>query len=599
MKFDDKFLEQLKSKNDIVSVVSAYCNLEKKGGAYWACCPLPGHIEKTPSFCVNETGQFFKCFGCGRGGDVIKFIMEAESLDFADAVKLLAERVGMPLPEYDRASEEKIIEDKKKKERQLSLLKETALFYVRNLQENGAKLHNNYIRKRGLSHECVRAFGIGASLDYKSLPEYLKKLGYSYEEMLSCGVVSYSKEKNVYSDFQAKRLIIPIIDAFKNVVAFGGRVLEAKPDFAKYKNTPETSVFIKNRCLYNINNLKKSLRSGKLDYVIMVEGYMDVISLFDAGFKNVVASMGTSLTNEQARILKRYTDTVVISYDGDGAGQKATQRGLDILKDAGLTVKVLTLPDGLDPDDVIKQKGADFYRELIDKATLLNDYKLESLKKKYDLTTSFGKREFVGEGLKVIAKLDTNYEQEELLKELSALSGISYEYLRRDLEKMSDSRGVAVKERAESVKKSANNAVVVAERFVLNAVIQNKKYADVGDIYDYEFTSKTRQRLADYLIEKLDRGESVFASLLSDVVGSNGLSELNELLLTETDLECEAVQRYYRDCVRQLKKQRISRDIEELKELYSQEIETEKQQDILKIISIKVKKLKELKSEKD
>ena len=231
------------------------------------------------------------------------------------------------------------------------------------------------------------------------------------------------------------RLIIPIIDNMNNVIAFGGRVI-VKTDFAKYKNTRETTVFIKNKTLYNINNLKKLKREkGVLPYVIMVEGYMDVIALYSAGFKNVVASMGTSLTIEQARLLMRYTDTVVISYDGDSAGQNATFRGLQILKDAGLTVKCVSLPDNLDPDELIKLRGAAAYQKLVDEALPLIDYKLDFLRKKYDLTSVTEKRQFVDNALRVIRESDKEFEREELLKKLSEASRLTYQSLKRDLEK--------------------------------------------------------------------------------------------------------------------------------------------------------------------
>ena len=368
---DKNYIEQLKSKNDIVEVVSQYCQLERRGGAFWARCPLPGHMEKTPSFCVNQAGQFYYCFGCSRGGDVIKFISEIENLTRIEAIRFLAQRVGMEVPDDKGYDEEKADEARKSKERQLKILLESARFYVNNMKKPEAEPYIKYMLDRGFSQKTLRTFGIGVSLDYKSLPEHLKALGYSYDDMVKCGVVSYNEETG-YTDFEAKRLIVPIIDNMGNVIAFGGRVI-VKVDHGKYKNTRETGIFIKNRALYNINNLKNLRREkGAIPYIIMVEGYMDVIALHEAGFTNAVASMGTSLTVEQARLLQRYSDTVVISYDGDSAGQHATFRGLQILKDAGLDVKVLSLPDGLDPDELIKARGAAAYLALADEFAARN-----------------------------------------------------------------------------------------------------------------------------------------------------------------------------------------------------------------------------------
>ncbi len=597
MNFDDKFIEQLKSKNDIVEVVSAYCNLEQKGGAYWACCPLPGHMEKTPSFCVNQVGQFFKCFGCGRGGDVIKFIQEVESLDFLEAVKLLCDRAGLEMPTFSNVDEQKSKENKQKKERYLAILKDTAHFYVNNLTEEKAPEYVDYLRKRQIDRKTQRAFGIGASLDYISLPKYLLEKGYSHEDMLSAGVVSYNKERGEYSDFLGKRLIIPIIDSFKNVIAFGGRVL-GKTDFAKYKNTSETSLFIKNQCLFNINNLKKAKRvGGKLDFAIMVEGYMDVISLHSAGFDNVVASMGTSLTQMQAKILKRYTDNVVISYDGDAAGQNATIRGLEILRDAGLNVRVIKLPDGLDPDDVIKKLGKSAYEKLISEAKLLIDYKLDVLKSRFDTSTTSGRREFVDSAIKVIREVDKSFEQEELLKQLSQMSGIAYEYLRRDLEKLPNNTVNTQKTQVKEGDKTVNDGSVLAERFVLCALLFKKPYAQISDIESIEFSSSVREETANYIFDKTDNGEDLVPSMLFDIIGSDGAKELNEIL-TSGDLifNTDAESRYYNDCVIKLVTDSLNNDINALRSMHDNEMDTKKRRSIVQIIQSKTIKLQNIKT---
>lgn len=597
MSFDDKFIEQLKMRSDIVDVVSGYCNPEQKGGAYWACCPLPGHIEKTPSFCVNPVGQFYKCFGCGRGGDVIKFVMEVESLEFYEAVKFLADRVGMEVPKLSRKDEEENKIRKDKKERLLAILKASARFYVDNLRSDRAEEYRAYLDKRGISREVQIAFGIGASLDYKSLPEHLKNLGYDYEEMVEAGVVSYNREKNEYGDFEAKRLIIPIIDTFKNVIAFGGRVLE-KTDFGKYKNTSQTSLFVKKNTLFNANNLSKAKRvKGKLDYVIMVEGYMDAISLYSAGFENVVASMGTSLTQMQAKMLKRYTDTVVISYDGDTAGQNATIRGLDILKDAGLTVKVISLPDGLDPDDVIRKRGKEAYSALIDEAMLLIDYKLAVLKNRYDVSTPQGKREFVQAAIKVIGQCEKSFEQEELLKQLSKMSGIAYEYLRRDLEKGVTEKENDLPEQFERRKKSSSGTVI-AERFVLCAILNKRKYASPYDAEQYDFTDAVRKKTIEYALEKADNGEELFPSMLFDEVEESGVEELNLILLAgECIFGTETEEKYYKDCLLKLETESINADVAFLGEEYKKVQEIEARNKIAQLIQKKINRLKELRTE--
>lgn len=585
MRFDDNFLEQLKSKNDIVEVVSSYCNLVRKGGSYWACCPLPGHLEKAPSFSVNPSGQFFKCFGCQRGGNVIKFIMEVESLDFFEAVKFLCNRSGMELPSFNNYDLEKTAEKKRKKERLLAILKSAAHFYVDNLRLDKAEKYRNYLEKRGFDNAVSRAFGIGASLDYQSLPKHLKELGYSFEEMFEAGVVGYNKERNSYYDFQAERLIIPIIDAMNNVIAFGGRVLQANPGFAKYKNTSETELYIKNKCLFNINNLKKEKRIG-FDYVIMVEGYMDAISLYSAGFHNVVASMGTSLTQDQAKMLKRYTDKVVISYDGDSAGQKATIRGLEILRDAGLTVKIISIPDGMDPDDMIQKKGKDAYLALIDQALLLIDYKLAVLKRQFDVTTVEGKRKFIDGALSVIKECDKSFEQEELLIQLSKMSGIAYDYLRRDFEKKPQN----VKKQIEEEKEvKAVSSLVLAERFVLYAFLCPTKFSkvnvDVDDIVDLEFSDATRTDICNYIIKSLDGGNQINPAVLPEILKEEQLAELDLILNSgEGVFGFSDEQKYYRDCLNTIKQYCLENNIKQLEEMAINEPLTENRKRIISLI---------------
>ena len=355
---DGEFLAQLKSKNDIVEVIASYVNLERKGTNYWACCPF--HHEKTPSFSVNSLDQYYHCFGCGASGDVITFIREIESVDFVDAVKILAERVKMPLPDMNFDSE-KTLEQKRRRDEVLKILNAAAHFYLDNLNSGKADAHIQYILDRKLSAPTVRKFGLGASLDFKTLPQFLSDKGFRRDDILESGAVTLS-DKGKLTDAQGGRLIFPIINAMGDVVAFGGRVLE-KTDFAKYKNTKETIVFNKSKNLYNINLVKKQKKAEGLKNIVMTEGYMDTISLWQTGFHNVVASMGTALTKEQARLAKRYVDDVLISYDGDFAGQKGAIRGLEILRDEGINVRVVALPEGLDPDDVVKKYGSEGYRK--------------------------------------------------------------------------------------------------------------------------------------------------------------------------------------------------------------------------------------------
>lgn len=578
--FDSKFIEELKNKNDIVDLVGRYVRLEQRGSNFWGRCPF--HHEKTASFSVNSMGQFYYCFGCHKSGDVISFIMEIESLDFNDAVKFLAERAGLPLPEV-KYDDEKVREQKRRKERIFDLLRETAMFYVRNLKDMAAYKHVDYILKRGMTGETVARFGIGASLNFNDLPGYLLNKGFTYEEMILSGAVDGKDGK--YYDSLGGRLIIPIINQFNQVVAFGGRLLE-KADFAKYKNTKETIVFSKSNNLYNLNNLKKLKNEKGLDGVIIVEGYMDAISLVQAGFCNVVASMGTSLTKDQARILKRYSDKVFISYDGDFAGQKASVRGLEILNEEGLEVKVVALPDGLDPDDVIKKFGAEGYRELLLKSKPLIDFKLDILKKTFDTGSIDGKRKYITNAVKVIRESSSPAEQEELLKSVRDVTGVTLEALKRELYSSEPSKENVVREHAPQFTDNTGEKTDIAARFVLAGYLFNKPYAKETDIKSLNFFSLVHNEIKDYIIERTSGNQSVRFNDLYETVREEDRDEISRIAGLETDENKRFDEaKYFADCIKTLKTESINRNIDRLTLLFKEETDTAKRRKLAEELS--------------
>ncbi|MBE5737492.1 MAG: DNA primase [Clostridiales bacterium] len=578
--FDAKFISELKNKNDIVDVVSRYVTLQGRGGNYWGRCPF--HHEKTASFAVNPSGQFFYCFGCHKSGDVINFIMEMESLDFNDAVKFLAERAKMPLPEV-RYDDEKIKEQKKQKERVLSLLTDTARFYAQNLKKDGAVKHIEYILKRKISSEYVAKFGIGASLNFYDLPKHLLSKGYTYEEMSLSGVVDF-KDNRPY-DALGGRLIIPIINHFNQVVAFGGRLLE-KADFAKYKNTRETFIFSKSNNLYNLNNLKKLKNEKGIDGVIIVEGYMDTISLVQAGFPNVVASMGTSLTKDQARILKRYTDKVFICYDGDFAGQKASIRGLEILSEEGLEVKVVALPDGLDPDDVVKQMGAEGYRKLLFEAKPLIDFKLDIVKRTYDVSTVDGKRKYVVNAIRVIRESSSPAEQEDLLKIVRDVSGTTLEALKRELY----SEQTVKEDKPVNVALFADNSgtkVEMASRYILASYLFNKPYAQETDIQSLEFFMPVHKEIQKFIIQKIEQNEPIRFNDLYETLSQEFSQEIAKIAGLETEENKKFDQAtYFFDCINTVKKEKLDKDIDRLTTLFEAESDNQKRKEFAKEMAI-------------
>ncbi len=419
------FISTVLEKTDIVSLISRYVKLERRGNTFWACCPF--HHETKPSFAVNADRQFFHCFGCKESGNALSFVMKVENVEFIDALKILAEAAGLEVPKPSGTFVRRV--DRKEREALYALMRDAARHYHDNLSSPRARRFNEYLDNRRIAPAMIRRFGLGVSVDYSEMIGFLQSKGYTFEQMHAAGIAE-KKDGRVYDVF-GERIIYPIIDNMGHVVAFGGRTIEKDDHIAKYRNSTQTDIFDKSNVIYGINLLKKRKAQAPIDYVIMTEGYMDVISLHKAGFDTAVASMGTSLTVKQARQLKLYSNLVYISYDGDSAGQKATLRGLDILRETGLIVKVVRLPDGLDPDDVIKRDGAEGYKKLLDEAIPLTAYKIEVLKNKYDLDDPDTKAIFAIEAAKLVAALDNPIEQEQYMRYVSDLTGFTVEALKR------------------------------------------------------------------------------------------------------------------------------------------------------------------------
>ena len=598
-KFDSEFaafLRTLKQKNDIVEVARSYVAVDRKGGNYWACCPF--HHEKTPSFAINEGEQFYHCFGCQESGDVIKFVQEIESTDFMGAVRILAARAKMTVPESNFDTEE-AARKKKKRDAMAKILLDSARFYLSNLYGGDEKADPflQYISNRGLAPTTVKKFGLGASLDFYSLPDYLAGKGYMKEDLIDSGVLAASEKNGRLYDALGGRLIFPIINAFDEVIGFGGRQLE-KVKFGKYKNTKETMLFDKSKTLYNVNLLKKLKREQSLSEVIFVEGYMDTISLYQAGFRNVVATMGTSLTKEQARLAKRYTDNVLISYDGDFAGQNADLRGLEILKDAGLNVRVVPMPDGLDPDDVAKQ-GADAYQACLDKAMPVIDYRLHSLERKFDLGKTEEKRRFVAEALKIVKDAESESEREVLLKKIRDLTGITYHSLERDLQSVKKETPApepqVLKERIVETA-SGTDKQQKAKRFILAAKLFSAPYAEDLAVAEVPLKDETHIIVANYIAERESKGERIRPSELFELLDEN-CAEFNAILdLNYGDkLVGDVAERFFNDSLKTLKKEAIEEEIAKLNQAYANATEESERKAIAKQLSVCIQKRNALK----
>ena len=422
MALPEKFITELVDRSDIVDVVSSYVRLGKRSGAnMFGLCPF--HSEKTPSFSVSADKQIYHCFGCGKGGGVISFIMEVESLSFPEAVEFLAKRAGMQMPTEESSAEGR------KKARMLAMNKEAARFFYSQLSTPAGAEAIEYMMRRGISPSTAKRFGLGAAPDTcDSMRKALREKGYSDFEMLDAGLVRRGKNGNFYDAFR-KRLMFPVIDVRGNVIGFSGRILgEGEP---KYINSPETLVFNKSRNLFALNLAKKS-KSG---YIILSEGNIDVVSLHQAGFDSAVASLGTSLTPEQARLISRYTDQVIIAYDSDGAGLKASQRAIGILEKLDIKVKVLRLEGAKDPDEFIKYKGPEAFRKLLEGSENQLDYRLKNILDKYDLTVDEQKIDFLKEASELAARIPDAVKRQVYSMRIASLSGVKEEVITADVER--------------------------------------------------------------------------------------------------------------------------------------------------------------------
>ena len=443
MPIDHAFLDELTARTDIVELVSHYVSLKRQGANYFGLCPF--HNEKSPSFSVSPDKQIYHCFGCGAGGGVINFVMRAEGLEFRDAVQFLADRCGMKVPQ-DKADPRAA----RRRERLLALMKDAARFYYDTLWMPEYTPMQRYFAGRGLTRKTMNRFGLGYAPDsFHATMDAMQKKGYTKEELVDAGLAVRSEKGAVYDKFRG-RVMFPIIDVRGQVIAFGGRVMDySKP---KYLNSPDTRIFHKGRNLFALNLAKKTHK----DYFILAEGYMDVIALHQAGFDSAVASLGTALTDEQARLIARYTKKIIISYDADGAGQAAAQRAIDILKKADLQVNVLRIPGAKDPDEFIKAKGAEAFRRLIEHSEGHNAYRLEQIAAQFDLTEDDQRIAFVQQAARMLAGIQRDVEREVYLGRAAKMAGVTVASMEVEVKRAMGQR----QRRARSAEHRAIRAVV-------------------------------------------------------------------------------------------------------------------------------------------
>lgn len=419
--YNDAFIDEVRSRSDIVEVVGERVRLERKGANYFGCCPF--HNEKTPSFSVHQGKQIFHCFGCGEGGNVFTFLMKYEGITFPEAIRALAERAGMQLPDDDMSPAE-AQQRKNRKDRLLAINKEAALYYYHRLHEEEGKRGMTYFTDRGLTPETIRHFGLGfADIGGNKLAAHLRETGYTDAQIIEAGLAANDEKRGLYDKFW-NRVMFPIFDIGNHVIGFGGRVLgDAKP---KYLNSPETPIFDKGRNLYGLN-YAKSARTGN---IILCEGYMDVIAMHQAGFTQALASLGTALTENQANLLKRYAKEIILSYDSDNAGVLAAKRAIGILKEAGLRGRVLNLSPHKDPDEFIKAEGREAFAERLKQAESTYFFELRVAERDYDMEDPEGRTLFIRDAARRLCEFGEPIERENYLEATARKYRVSPEDLR-------------------------------------------------------------------------------------------------------------------------------------------------------------------------
>ena len=500
MYYSDEIIEEVRSKNDIVDVISSYVKLQKKGSSYFGLCPF--HNEKSPSFSVSREKQMYYCFGCGAGGNVFTFLMEYENYSFQEALKYLADRAGVELPEAEYSKEARERADQKAILLEINKVA-AQYFYVQLKSPQGAHALS-YLKDRGLSDEMIHSFGLGYSNKYSNdLYQYLKSKGYRDELIVKAGLVTVD-ERYGASDKFWNRVMFPIMDSTSRVIGFGGRVMgDAKP---KYLNSPETMIFDKSRNLYGLNRA----RSSRKPYFLLCEGYMDVISLHQAGFSNAVASLGTALTPGHASLIKRYVKEVYLTYDSDEAGTKAALRAMPILKDVGITARIIRMEPYKDPDEFIKHLGAEAFEERIHKAQNGFMFGLEVLERDYDLTTPEGKTDFMKEAAKRLTQFDEEIERSNYIEAVAKTYHVGFEELRKLVLKMAVQTGLAKQverpKRLDGKSREKEDGHVKSQKILLTWLIEDegifnqiRRYITPDD-----FTGELYKKVAALLYEQYE-----------------------------------------------------------------------------------------------
>ena len=594
-RYSDETIEEVRQANDIVDVISQYVHLKRSGRNFFGLCPF--HNEKSPSFSVSPDKQIFHCFGCGVGGNVFTFLTKIEGINFVEAVQTLAERANIQLPTFENNV------DKEKEELKAKVYKVnefTAEYYHENLYKPTAKIAQEYVKQRKLTNDTLKSFRIGFSGKFNELYQALKKEGFEDPEILESGLVN-KNENGTYIDRYRNRLMFPICDGRGRVIAFGGRVLDdSKP---KYINSPENIVFSKGRNLFGLNVAKKSEEIKKK--LLIVEGYMDVISLHQRGIKNVVAPLGTALTQQQGWLLRRTSGQIILSFDSDEAGLNAKIRAIDILQNMGCDIRVLMLEGAKDPDEFIVKYGNARFKNAIDKALSIVEFKVRLLKRNLDLNNTSDKIKFLNEIAKLISKIDNNIEKEVYIEKIAKEYEISKEAIYAEVNKLSYDKNQSekilekskpvvrhIKENKEQVpetiKRRENTVLAILLNGDLNIfqiIKQNIKLED--------FKDETNKKIVKKLYEEFEKGNSNINGII-DTLGEEEQNHITEILAD--DYEINDVEKAIDDVIRAYDKDRLNeRKFKILELLESSEIPQEEKGKLGKELSDIIVRLAKMK----
>ena len=562
MYYPEELIEEVRTRNDIVEVISGYVRLQKKGSNYFGLCPF--HNEKSPSFSVSPGKQMYYCFGCGAGGNVITFLMEYENQTFPEAVRTLAQRAGIALPEADDSKEARQADSRRAK--LLEINKEAAKYFYYQLRTERGSVGMEYLRKRELSDETMNHFGLGYANKYSNdLIQYLKSKGYSEDLIRDAGLCNVDEKHGMYDKFW-NRVMFPIQDINHRVIGFGGRVMgDGKP---KYLNSPETEIFDKSRNLYGLNFARTS-RKGN---VILCEGYMDVIAMHQAGFTQAVASLGTAFTSGQASLLRRYANEILLSYDSDGAGVNAALRAIGILKEAGMTGRVINLEPYKDPDEFIKALGGEEFQKRLDHAENSFFFELRQLQKNYDLSDPEQKTAFHREIARKLCTFSEEVERENYIEAVAQKYHISFENLRRLVGTYAAQTGLAqpvIRPKSSVQKKNtAAEGIKNSQKLLLTWLVEQPQlYRQISKyISPKDFTEGLYEKVADRLFEELEQGNINPASIISMFEEEEDQREAASLFHTKLErLESTAEQeKALHDIVCAVKRNSYERDSAQL-----------------------------------